>query len=197
MYAFGKHPAFADFIDVAALPPVPPAFRHLHDVLRPALERDGGPGDPVLIAWCERGGSAVLWVHPSRDRGDGVTGAFRRCPLLLGMSAPGPLPPLLRFVGNRLATLAEAVMTDDAEAALARIAAAAAEWPAAFDGGAASAEPTGLAVAAAASVTAQGAAVVVAGHAGVVSEAVGLPSVSGADLAGSLRRVGARSAPVD
>ncbi len=128
VYAFGKHPAFADYLDVARLPPVPAAFRHFHDRLRPAVERDGGPAEPTLIAWRERGTSAVLWAHPSRDRGD-AAGHVRRCPLLLAVSAPADLTTLLAFAGGRLADLAERVVALNGDAALAAIAGAAAEWP--------------------------------------------------------------------
>ena len=127
VYAFGKHPAFADFIDVGRLPPVPAGFRHFHDRLRTAVERDGGPAEPWLIGWTERGHAAVLWVQPSRDRGDALTGRFRRCPLLLGLSGRAELAELLTRSGGRLERLAAEIMGDDnAEGVLERIGRAAA-----------------------------------------------------------------------
>ncbi len=120
VYAFGKHPAFADFLDVARLPPVPAAFRHFHDRLRTAVERDGGP---VLIAWRDRGESAVLWAQPSRDR------VGRRCPLLLGV---GGREPWATDAGAWLRGLAEELLAEaDPAAVLDRIARAVSEWPAA------------------------------------------------------------------
>ena len=183
LYAFGKHPAFADFIDVGRLPPVPGPFRHFHDVLRPAVERGGGPAGPVLIGWRERGVSAVLWVVPSRDRGDEVTGRFRRCPLLLGATAAVSLADLLRQVGGRLAGLADEVLAADADGVFERIGRAAAEWPTAGDAG----EPEGIVGRAVAALLPAGdPSVFVARGAEVRIERIGLSTLSAADLAGWL-----------
>ena len=180
VYAFGKHPAFADFVDVARLPPVPAAFRHFHDHLRPAVERDGGPAEAVLIAWADGGTSAAVWVQPSRDRGDGVTSGHRRCPLLLGVTARCPLPTLLRFAGGRLATLADDAMASGADGLLSHVARAAAEWPAAFPSVADREVPTVSAVADAAGDRSP--VVVVAGPAGPVVNVASLRAVSVATL---------------
>ncbi len=179
MYAFGKHPAFADFIDVGRLPPVPEPFRHFHDVLRSAVERDGGPGGPVLIAWQDRGASAVLWVQPSHDRAEAATGRFRRCPLLLGMTAHVPLAELLPFAAGRLAALAGEVAMADAEGVFSRIRAAAAEWAIAVP---AAGETTGRSPFDLAEVP-DGDAVVVAGEGDRFAEGMSMSSATPAMLA--------------
>ena len=191
VYAFGKHPAFADFIDVGRLPPVPGPFRHFHDVLRPAVERDGGPAEPVLIAWHDGVDSAVLHVHPSRDRGDAATGWYRRCPLLLGVAARCPLPVLLRFAGGRLPALADDAMSAGADGLFARIAHAAAEWPGAFP---AADDPTGPAAAAVA--VADNKTFLVAGPGGVVAEVAAVAAVSTVTLAGWVARVAEPAGPI-
>jgi hypothetical protein len=129
VYAFGKHPAAADFLDIARLPPVPAPFRHFHDVLRSAVERDGGPIEPTVIAWGEGGESAVLWVQPSRDRGDDVAGHRRRCPLLFGISAATPAVDLLPFAGGRLRRMAGEVAGVGLDEVFSRIERAAVDWP--------------------------------------------------------------------
>jgi hypothetical protein len=194
VYAFGKHPAFADFIDVGRLPPVPAGFRHFHDRLRTAVERDGGPAAPHLIGWSEGGHAAVLWVQPSRDRGDATTGRFRRCPLLLGVSGRAALAELLAIGGARLERLAEDIMGDDAEGVLERIRRAAADWPPADER---AGPPDGVAARAAAAVrqgTGAKQTLVIADAERVAVEAVHLSMLTTVAFAGRLRM--ATDAPV-
>ena len=185
VYAFGKHPAFDDFIDVAKLPRVPDAFRRFHDVLRPAVERDGGPEGPLLIAWRERGVSSVLWAQPSRDRGDAVTGRFRRCPLLLGTTAAVPLAELLRFAGGRLVGLADGVATADAGGVFRQINAAAGEWAQAFPS---SREPGGELPIASLDIPAGDTVVVVAGEADRFAEGIAMSAATAAMLGAWIAR---------
>ena len=191
VYAFGKHPAFADFIDVARLPAVPGPFRHFHDVLRTAVERDGGPTEPRLIGWRERGDAAVLWVQPSRDRGDETTGQFRRCPLLLGVTGRAPLADLLAFGGGRLSQLADEVTACEAEGVLERIGRAAAEWPTAWAAGERAASVDGSVGGAIAAVQQAGGAepiLVIVDAARAAVERVGLSTVTAMTLAERLRK---------
>jgi hypothetical protein len=136
VYAFGKHPAWPDFIDVARLPPVPASFRHFHDVLRPGVDAvySDEPAVPRLLLWTARGRSGVVGVWPSRDGGNPRTGQFRRSPLLLGIAAAMPLGPLLEFGGTKLMSLASAVSDPGlpADAVLTAITTAAADWRTAF-----------------------------------------------------------------
>ena len=186
VYAFGKHPAFADFVDVARLPPVPTAFRHFHDRLRPAVERDGGPTEPVVIAWHERGTSAVLWVQPSHDRGDGLTG-HRRCPLLLGATVGGPLLPLVQLAGPALESLAAGVMPLDAEAMLAAVNRAAAEWPDKYPA-VEEADPATITLAMAKAITGRVPAIYIHGTGELVAETAAMSAVTAATLAGWVAR---------
>ncbi len=113
VYVFGKHPAWPDFIDVARLPPVPESLRHFHDHLRSGVDAvyTGPSAVPRFLLWHNRGRSGVIGVHPSRDGGNPRagqprTGHFRRSPLLIGVAARVPLPVLLNFAGDRIASLA-------------------------------------------------------------------------------------------
>jgi hypothetical protein len=136
VYVFGKHPAWPDFIDVARLPPVPASFRHFHDNLRSGVDAvyTDPAAVPRFLLWGNRGRSGIVGVYPSRDGGNPRTGQFRRSPLLVGMHARVPLPILLDFGGDRIASLAAKL--SDPELAdnqvITAIRAAAESWPSYF-----------------------------------------------------------------
>jgi hypothetical protein len=108
VYLFGKHPAWADYINPQVLPQQHRSYKILHELWRPAIENHygrlgaGAAARPHVLAWQKGNRATLVLLRPSHDRGDRRLGQFRRAPLIIGIGANCPLVALTDFAAPRL-----------------------------------------------------------------------------------------------